>query len=122
MSLGKYWIANKKSSLIRKIVHLRKGLPLNYLKHVGIVNKNDKSKRRDLIIDKVKSLVSALVNYIDVDAAADNLGRKFMHDAMPPLYSQEEARHSSKYDGDFMRNGRVFNRYKLRKFPKFFSD
>ncbi|XP_066249895.1 ribosomal oxygenase 1 [Euwallacea similis] len=94
-------------------VEFRKGLPLNYLKHIGLVNKNDKSARRKIILDKIKTLVTSLVDYLDVDTAADNLGRKFMHDAMPPLYSKEEAQFTCKYDGDFMKNGRVFNRVEI---------
>ncbi|KAL1494507.1 hypothetical protein ABEB36_010094 [Hypothenemus hampei] len=94
-------------------VEFRKGLPLNYLKHVGVVNKNDKSNKRKLIMEKIKCLMTDLLKYVDVDEAADQLGRKFMHDAMPPLYSQEEALHSCKYDGDFMKNGRVFNRVEI---------
>ncbi|XP_066140396.1 ribosomal oxygenase 1 [Euwallacea fornicatus] len=94
-------------------VEFRKGLPLNYLKHIGLVNKNDKSARRKIILDKVKTLLTSLVDYLDVDLAADNLGRKFMHDAMPPLYSKEEAQFTCKYDGDFMKNGKVFNRIEI---------
>ncbi|ERL95133.1 hypothetical protein D910_12403 [Dendroctonus ponderosae] len=94
-------------------LEFRKGLPLNYLKHVGVVNQSDDSDKRKSIIDKVKSLVGALVDYIDVDSAADNLGRKFMHDAMPPLYSGDEAQHSCLYDGDVMKNGKVFHRVEI---------
>lgn len=93
------------------LFYFRKGLPLNYLKHLGAVNQGDNSDKRKCIINKVKSLVGTLVDYIDVDSAADNLGRKFMYDAMPPLYSTEEAEHSCLYDGDVMKNGKVFNRY-----------
>lgn len=96
-----------------KDVEFRKGLPLNYLKHLGIVNQNDPSTKREFMVNKVKSLIESLVNYIDVDVGADNLGRKFMHDAMPPLYSNEEAERSSKFDGDFLRNGKVFNRIEI---------
>ncbi|CAG9770864.1 unnamed protein product [Ceutorhynchus assimilis] len=94
-------------------VEFRKGLPLNYLKHLGVVNKDQQSKNRKLIINKIKSLTSSLVDYLDVDSAADNLGRKFMYDAMPPLFSKEEAKFSCKFDGDFMANGVVRNRCEI---------
>lgn len=88
----------------------RKGLPLNYLKYLGVVNKNNDSVNRKLIIDKLKSLFSSIVDYMDVDVAADLLGKHFMHSSMPPVYSREEAENSSKCDGDYMKNGRVYNR------------
>ncbi|XP_076275972.1 bifunctional lysine-specific demethylase and histidyl-hydroxylase NO66 [Rhynchophorus ferrugineus] len=94
-------------------IEFRKGLPLHYLKQLGLVNRNEDSNKRKMIINKIKSLVNTLVDYIDVDSAADRLGKKFMHDAMPPLYSNEEAQHSSKYDGDYMKNGKVYNRFEI---------
>ncbi|XP_050311214.1 ribosomal oxygenase 1 [Anthonomus grandis grandis] len=97
----------------RENIDFRKGLPLNYLKHLGVVNKSEKSAKRELIVKQVKSLMGKLVDYLDVDGAADQLGRKFMHDAMPPLYSKEEAENSSKFDGDFMEMGKVYNRVEI---------
>ncbi|XP_060522241.1 ribosomal oxygenase 1 [Cylas formicarius] len=94
-------------------VEFRRGLPLNFLKHVGHVNKNSLSKKRTHILAKVRDLMSTLIDYVDVDLAADQIGRKFMHDAMPPLCSQQEAANTSRYDGDYMRNGRVFNRVEI---------
>lgn len=91
-------------------------MPLNYLKHLGAVNEKNESVDKKLLVEKVKSLVSSLVDYLDVDSAADLLGRKFMHDAMPPLYSNEEAENSCKRDGDYMINGKVYNRLFLSFF------
>ncbi|CAH0560476.1 unnamed protein product [Brassicogethes aeneus] len=94
-------------------IEFRKGLPLNYLKHVGLVNKDKKSPRRAEIMKNVKKLISTLTNYIDIDHAADQLGKSFMHDAMPPVLSKPEVMLTSKGDGDYMKNGRVFNRVEI---------
>lgn len=85
-------------------------MPINYLKYLGVINNYNDSVKRKLIIDKVKSLFSCLVDYLDVDLGADLLGRHFMHTSMPPVYSREEAENSSKRDGDYMKNGMVYNR------------
>lgn len=54
--------------------------------------------------------MKALTNYADIDQAVDKLGRKFIYDSMPPILSKKEVRHTSRLDGDFMKNGRIFNR------------
>lgn len=77
---------------------------------MGHVNKERKSIVKNQIINKVKDLMKTLIDYIEIDDAADELGRKFMHDCMPPILMQSEVRRTSKGDGDFMKNGQVFNR------------
>lgn len=61
-------------------------------------------------MNKVKYLMLQLINYVDMDQAADKLGRKFMYDSMPPVLSKLEVKYTSKYDGDYMQDGKVFNR------------
>lgn len=89
----------------------RMGLPVNYLKHVGHVNKDIKSTEKDTIINKVKHLMQKMIEFVDVDQAADKLGRRFIYDSMPPVLSKVEVKYTSKYDGDYMQNGKVYNRY-----------
>ncbi|CAG9831345.1 unnamed protein product [Diabrotica balteata] len=91
-------------------VHFRKGLPLNYLKHTGYVNKNILSEERLNIMAEIQKLFDSLRDYIDIDKAADQLGRRFMYDSMPPVLSKQEIFHTSKYDGDIMKEGKIFNR------------
>ncbi|XP_056635922.1 ribosomal oxygenase 1 isoform X1 [Diorhabda sublineata] len=94
-------------------MEFRKGLPLNYLKHVGYVNKGDKSKERKRIMQNVEKLLESLKKYVDVDGAADQLGRKFMYDSMPPILSKQEVNYTSKCDGDYMKDGKIFNRVEI---------
>lgn len=92
---------------------------MNYLKNFGVVNKpsssttptsgGSKLERRPLEL-KVKKLMETLINYVDIDNAADKLGRKFIYDSMPPVMSQNEENCTSKEDGDFLRDGNVLNR------------
>lgn len=51
-----------------------------------------------------------LVDFLDVDDAADQMGRKFMYDAVPPVYYGKVLKHSVKGDGERMENGKVLNR------------
>lgn len=97
------------------ISYFREGLPINYLKHVGYVNSDAKSEERICITKKVKYLLQKMIDYVDVDQAADKLGRKLIYDSMPPVLSKVEAKYTSKYDGDYMKDGKVFNRY-INKF------
>lgn len=90
-------------------VKFRKGLPLNYLKHVGLVNSDKKTSERKQILNNVKELMHKLVDYVSVDTAADQLGRKFMYEALPPNLASHEKQRSSKEDGDRMENGVVKN-------------
>ncbi|KAJ8913459.1 hypothetical protein NQ315_013838 [Exocentrus adspersus] len=94
-------------------IEFREGLPINYLKYLGWVNNDCQSTQRIAVINKVQTLMETLINHVDVDQAADKLGRKFMYDSMPPLMKKTEAICSSKYDGDYMTDGKVFNRVEI---------
>ncbi|CAH2008944.1 unnamed protein product [Acanthoscelides obtectus] len=94
-------------------IEFRQGLPLNFLKHLGYVNKEKSSEVRQTVVNHVKSLMKILAKYVDVDEGADKLGRKFMYDSLPPVLSKPEARYTSKYDGDFMRDGKILNRVEI---------
>uniref|UniRef100_A0A6P7FY85 Bifunctional lysine-specific demethylase and histidyl-hydroxylase n=1 Tax=Diabrotica virgifera virgifera TaxID=50390 RepID=A0A6P7FY85_DIAVI len=103
--------ALKKASLDN--IRFRKGLPLNYLKHTGYVNRNIISEERLNIKAEIEKLFDSLRDYIDIDKAADQLGRRFMYDSMPPTLSKQEVCHTSKYDGDIMKDGKIFNRAEI---------
>lgn len=77
---------------------------------MGNVNSDIESDERYTIVSNVKSLMQEVINYIDVDQAADKLGRKFIYDSMPPILSKMEVKYTSKYDGDYMNDGKVYNR------------
>ena len=72
---------------IEEDVEFRKGLPRNYLNYMGIVHSDAISQERTTFIEKLKNLTGKLFSYAPVDAAVDQMGKKFMHDAMPPILS-----------------------------------
>jgi lysine-specific demethylase/histidyl-hydroxylase NO66 len=91
-------------------VEYRKGLPLHYLKKFGVTTS---SRGRNLVTRKVQDLICSLVNYMDIDIAADLLGRKFMYDSMPPILSKSEMGRTSKEDGPYLDKGKVVNRVEI---------
>ncbi|KAG5885569.1 hypothetical protein JTB14_003767 [Gonioctena quinquepunctata] len=94
-------------------LEFRRGLPLHYLKHIGHVNTKTKSREKKAIKTNVRKLMRSLADYVDVDGAADQLGRKFMYDSMPPVLSKQEVNYTSKYDGDYMKDGKICNRVEI---------
>lgn len=63
------------------------------------------------LVATVKSLMTKMVNYLEIDGAADQLGRKFMYDSLPPVLTPEEVRLSVKGDGERLAKGKVVNRH-----------
>lgn len=90
-------------------VEFRKGLPLHYLKSCGAVNKQHSQQKMN-VKARIQDLMQSLVEYIDIDNAADQLGRKFMRDSMAPVLSKFETEHTSKLDGPYLDKGEVHNR------------
>lgn len=62
-------------------------------------------------INELKLRLFDYINGLTVDYAADQLGRKFMHDAMPPVLTLSEKKRTSRYDGEKLFHGKVINRY-----------
>ncbi|XP_044254065.1 ribosomal oxygenase 1 [Tribolium madens] len=91
-------------------VEFRKGLPLNYLKDFGVATQ---SKNRKFLTSKIKNLMNCLINYVDIDHAADQLGKKFMYDSMPPILAKSETGRTSKADGPVLKDGVVTNRVEI---------
>lgn len=80
------------------------------MKNLGLVNSDSQTPDRTAVAKKVHKLIKVLANYADIDQAADKLGKKFMYDSMPPVLAKKEVRHTSRLDGDFMKNGKILNR------------
>lgn len=72
--------------------------------------KHDKENRTQ-VISTVKTLLLKMLDHLDVDTAADQLGRKFMYDSLPPVLTNEEKLCSVRNDGEFLVDGKVHNRY-----------
>lgn len=74
-------------------IEFRKGLPPDYLSNLGIAHSDQDTKPRRDFLTKVSSLMGKLVHYASVDGAVDQMGKQFMHNALPPyLLSKESAR------------------------------
>ncbi|XP_075555979.1 bifunctional lysine-specific demethylase and histidyl-hydroxylase NO66-like [Dermacentor variabilis] len=89
-------------------VEYRKSLPRGYLNYMGVANADVASDAREAFLGKVRHLVEKLVNYCPVDAAVDQCGKAHLHEALPPLLSQEERRRSV-HTGEHWRCGQVVN-------------
>ncbi|CAH1402056.1 unnamed protein product [Nezara viridula] len=69
-------------------VDYRKGLPLGYLKSAGLVHKNSSSRKE--IVKVLKKLVNKLNDFLETDAAIDQMGLSFIHDSLPPVFTASE--------------------------------
>lgn len=72
--------------------------------------KQDQESRRKMLLT-VKHLMAKMIDHIDINMAADQLGRKFMYDSLPPVLTNEEKLHTVRNDGEVLVDGKVFNRY-----------
>ncbi|KAF0311296.1 Ribosomal oxygenase 1 [Amphibalanus amphitrite] len=73
---------------ITEDVEFRRGLPVGFLGHAGIVNDESTSTQRKELLDTARRLVTRLADFLPVDAAVDQMGKQFMRDALPPCLSK----------------------------------
>jgi hypothetical protein len=66
-------------------MEFRKGLPRNYLNFMGVAHSDQSSTQRTDFVEKVKSLMMKLCDHAPIDAAVDQMGKQFIHDALPPV-------------------------------------
>lgn len=86
----------------------RHGLPLNYLTYVGTAY--DASCNKDVFKTTIKRLITVLLEYIDIDDAADLMAKNHIHDFLPPFLFKNERKCTVTEDGEIMtRNGLVKN-------------
>ncbi|XP_031849269.2 bifunctional lysine-specific demethylase and histidyl-hydroxylase NO66 [Nomia melanderi] len=92
----------------------RKGLPLDYLRYSGFVHSENQSNNKGEFKEKVKHLLKKLIDYIDIDKAADLMAKKNVHDFLPPVLLENEQECSIVQDGEQMTaNGIVINRVEI---------
>ncbi|XP_054015564.1 ribosomal oxygenase 1 [Hylaeus anthracinus] len=92
----------------------RKGLPRDYLRYSGFVHSENQSNVKEEFKEKVKGLLRKLIDYIDVDNAADLMAKGHIHDFLPPVLSKSEQECSIVQDGEQMTaNGIVENRVEI---------
>lgn len=85
-------------------------MPLNYLRELGAVNQFKRNNARKEMLSKIEVLFDKLKKYMAVDNAADQLGRKFMYDSMPPVLLDNEKSRTCREDGEHLVNGRLTHR------------
>ncbi|XP_076678970.1 bifunctional lysine-specific demethylase and histidyl-hydroxylase NO66 [Andrena cerasifolii] len=92
----------------------RKGLPLDYLRYCGFIHSENQSDAKEEFKKTVKDLCHKLVDYIDIDKAADLMAKNHIHDFLPPALSVNEQDCSVAQDGEQMTaNGIVENRVEI---------
>ena len=73
-------------------IAFRQGLPTNYLSNLGVAyEENEENPERNRFMSKVQSLMGKLFEYAPVDSAVDQMGKRFMHTALPPYLSSQES-------------------------------
>lgn len=94
-------------------VEFRKGLPYGYLHCTGLASYRRQQQRKHFL-SKAKALVEKLVQYIDLDSAADKMGAQFIHDALPPVLTPDET-NCSVYGGGLRvkEEGKASNRVEI---------
>lgn len=75
------------ANAIEEDEEFRKGMPLNVMNHLGVVHSESESLERQAAMGKLKKLFSKLFDHAPVDAAADQMAKEFIHDALPPCLS-----------------------------------
>ncbi|CAL8144304.1 unnamed protein product [Orchesella dallaii] len=99
--------------LMAKDISFRQGLPRDYMSFMGIAHENSADKeiqqKRKTFSKKIEQLVTKIAKE-PADFAADAMGKKFIWDSLPPFLSSKERETCVVEDGEFMQEGRVFNR------------
>ncbi|NXU80532.1 RIOX1 oxygenase, partial [Oreotrochilus melanogaster] len=71
-------------------VEYRQGLPMDYLRYMGVANSDAADTRRAAFVEKVQSLIKKLIDYAPIDAAVDQRAKSFLHDCLPPVLTPSE--------------------------------
>ncbi|XP_066488478.1 ribosomal oxygenase 1 [Tiliqua scincoides] len=72
-------------------VAYRQGLPVDYLEYMGGVHSDVvDDPRRTAFMQKVRTLITKLMDYAPVDAAVDQKAKDFLHDCLPPVLTENE--------------------------------
>merc|ERR1712112_21547 len=81
-------------------IEFRQGLPRDFLLNMGVVNEGKDTAGRKQFVDKAKTLMKKLIDYAPIDAACDQLGKKLMHDVLPPALELSEKARTVAGDGE----------------------
>lgn len=87
----------------------RKGLPIQFHHHLGLVHSEDFSQERSSFVTQLQGLLTKMMTYAPVDAAVDQVAKQFQIDALPPHITDDEKSRTVFGDGERIRKGRVNN-------------
>ncbi|EEB11447.1 conserved hypothetical protein [Pediculus humanus corporis] len=71
-------------------VEFRKGLPIGYLNHMGMMFSEENNEFRQKFIQKFNELGRKVLEMCPIDAGVDQLSTNFIHDALPPCLTEDE--------------------------------
>jgi len=96
-------------------VEFRQGLPINYLNHLGVAHSDSDTPMRVEFMERIQLLMGRLFDFAPVDAAVDQMGKRFMRDTLPPYLTAEEANRCVENGGERWHSGhaRVVNRVEI---------
>jgi len=96
-------------------IEFRQGLPRDYLLTMGVANSEKAINRRNLFLEKTKKLMDKLFSYAPVDAVVDQMGKRLMHDVLPPHLEPGEKMRCVEADGEKWntKKNAVFNRVEI---------
>lgn len=71
-------------------IEFRQGMPINYLMNHGVAFEDVKkaSKDRAQFKEKCEKLVKKLVKYLPIDSAADQMAKQYLHESLPPCFTE----------------------------------
>ncbi|KAH8323155.1 hypothetical protein KR074_007762, partial [Drosophila pseudoananassae] len=77
---------------VEKKMALRRGLPLHTWQNLGLANGGEESRSRSALIQGIQQMVQKYLVPTEeqIDAAVDQLAKKFQHEALPPTILPEE--------------------------------
>jgi len=81
-------------------IEFRRGLPRDFLLNTGVVNEGKETSARQKFVEKVKSLMTKLLDFAPIDEACDQLGKKLMQDVLPPALELSEKARTVFGDGE----------------------
>ena len=89
------------SAAAEEDVEFRRGLPTDYLRYMGVANSETAdSKKRKEFADRVKGLVDKMMAHAPIDSAVDQMGKRLMHDVLPPALEVSEKKRTVVGDGE----------------------
>ncbi|XP_017878753.1 ribosomal oxygenase 1 [Ceratina calcarata] len=102
------------SNAVESDCEFRKGLPPDYLRYCGWLYDDVETDVKEAFKMKIKHLCTKLIEYIDVDMAADLMAKNHIQEFLPPVLSETEKKCSVLEDGlRMIANGAVENRVQI---------